>query len=97
MPRPRCKREGCRRGQHRSGNHPYCCPVCAHLDKEFDRVQDMFLEYDDPRTTDVWTALVEASDAWTNYLETRRKLVSAYPERQRRRTGASPAVTTPGA
>ena len=87
MGNPRCRREGCRREARKSSKYPHCCPICAHLDMEFDRVQDMFLTYDDdPRTTDVWTALVEASDAWSHYLEARRALVAAYPQRQRRTT-----------
>ncbi|AWT53858.1 hypothetical protein [Mycolicibacterium smegmatis] len=78
--RPYCALDGCRRRVPRSGGHRWCSTICARFDTEFDRLRDLC--DDTPESTEAWVALVEAADAWTHYLQTRRALCATQQARE---------------
>ena len=72
----RCGREGC---NNRSYNRDsdYCGSLCRVLDAELGRVAEILPQANAlgvTNTTEQWTLLVAASDAWTNYLDARREM-----------------------
>jgi hypothetical protein len=73
--RTKCEREGCI-GKCRSP-HRFCTPICLRLSAEMDRAVDVLPQAEAlgvTNTSEQWTALVEASDAWTRYLYARRAM-----------------------
>ena len=55
----------------------YCQPMCAMLDREFSRLQELYTTADDPTLSrDAWTLLVEAADNWTEFVRAKGKLVA---------------------
>jgi hypothetical protein len=51
--------------------------MCATLDREFSRLQELYTTADDPTLSrDAWTLLVEAADNWTEFVHAKGKLVA---------------------
>jgi hypothetical protein len=71
----RCNREGCNQRQHIGSD--YCCSPCKVIDAELARMIEILPQAKALKvtnTTEQWALLVEASDAWTRYLDERRKM-----------------------
>ena len=72
--RHRCSREGWGRTARRTS---YCQPMCATLDREFSRLQELYTTADDPTLSrDAGTLPVEAADNWTEFVRAKGKLVA---------------------
>jgi hypothetical protein len=72
----RCGREGCN-NRSRNRDSDYCGSLCKWLDAELSRAAEILPQAKGLgviNTTEQWALLVEASDAWTRYLDARREM-----------------------
>ncbi|UGU34013.1 hypothetical protein LT350_14385 [Mycolicibacterium smegmatis] len=76
-----CDREGCGRLVRMHG-YRYCTPVCGQLADEWFYLQHQ-PALDTDAGTDAWVALAAAADAWSVYLDARRRLRAITQEKAR--------------
>lgn len=78
----KCAREGCR--HRRRPQYTHCCAVCKALEFEMDRAMEVLPQAANigvSNTAEQWALLVQASDAWTRYLDARRAMGRRLNER----------------
>jgi hypothetical protein len=70
--------------------------MCATLDREFSRLQELYITADDPALSrDAWTLLVEAAANWTEFVRAKGKLFAAAVNRGTGWDSARPARLHP--
>jgi hypothetical protein len=81
-----CGRKGCN-NRSRDRDSDYCGSLCRWFDAELSRSAEILPQAKAlgvSNTTEQWALLVEASDAWTRYLDARREMGRQLAERGER-------------